>query len=124
MSNLPISSKYRSQGNEPVSNEEREDLVKRLNDEFAKGTIASDLYPQLLDRIYDSRTLGELLPVVEALPVKQTYDQPDIVRTNDAAPPAGELTQQRSAKKLAVYTIGGSFIVGVILIILLIALVV
>ncbi|MBO1031989.1 DUF1707 domain-containing protein [Tessaracoccus sp. SD287] len=122
MSNLPISSKYRSQSHEPVSDAEREDLGKRLNDEFTKGTIDAEQYPQLLDRIYGARTLGELVPVVEALPAKQTYDQPDIVTQTGAAPP-GELTQPKNANRLALYTIGGSFLVGLLVLILLIAIV-
>ncbi|MGA4669326.1 DUF1707 SHOCT-like domain-containing protein [Propionibacteriaceae bacterium Y1923] len=122
MSNLPISSKYHSQANEPVSDAEREDLGKRLNDEFAKGTIDADHYPQLLDRVYEAKTLGELVPVVEALPVKQTYDQPGIV-AQAGGPAAGELTQPRNAKKLGWYMIGGSFIFGVLMLALLIAVV-
>lgn len=122
MNNLPISSKYRSQSHEPVSDAEREDLGRRLNDEFTKGTINAEHYPQLLDRVYEAKTLGELLPVVEALPVKPTYDQPDIV-TQSGGPPAGELTQAKGANRLALYTIGGSFLVGALLLVLLLVLV-
>ena len=117
-----MSSKYRSQSHEPVSEAEREDLGKRLNDEFTKGTIDAEHYPQLLDRIYGAKTLGELVPVVEALPVKQTYDQPDIVAQTGTTPP-GELAEPRNANRLALYTIGGSFLVGVLVLILLIAIV-
>lgn len=121
MNNLPISSKYHSQSHEPVSEAEREDLSKRLNDEFTKGTIDADHYPALLDRVYEAKTLGELVPVVEALPVKTTYDQPDIVM-QAGGPAAGELTQSNDAKKLGLYMIGGSFLVGLLLMILLIVL--
>lgn len=123
MNNLPISSRYNSQANEPVSDAEREDLGKRLNDEFTKGTIDADHYPQLLDRIYSAQTLGELVPVVEALPVKQTYDQPGIV-SQAGGPEPGDLTPSRDARKLGIYMVAGSAVFGLLLLILLVALVV
>ena len=79
VSNLPISSKYRSLPDKPISESEREDFAARLNEEFARGTLDQDDYRRLLDTVFAARTNGDLLPVAEKLPVRQTYDQPGIV---------------------------------------------
>lgn len=122
MTNLPISSKYLSQANEPVTDDEREDLSRRLNEEFTKGTIPADHYPQLLDRVFEARTLGELVPVVEALPVKPTHQQPAMV-VQDATVPPGEVSPSRSAARASLLLIGGSFLVGLVAIIALVMLI-
>ncbi|GAA1388837.1 DUF1707 domain-containing protein [Luteococcus peritonei] len=90
MSNLPISSKYRSTPERPVDEAEREDLTKRLNEAFEAGTVSQDDYRALLDRVFAARSLGELVPVVEQLPAKSTHDQPELVRQEGDLPP-GEL---------------------------------
>ena len=87
MSNLPISSKYRSSPDKPVDDVEREDLALRLNEAFTEGGIEQLDYTRMLDRIYAARTLGELVPVVEALPVRATHDQPAIVAQRGSLPP-------------------------------------
>lgn len=87
MSNLPISSKYRSSPDKPVDDAEREDLAFRLNEAFTAGGIDQMDYTRMLDVIYSARTLGQLVPVVEALPVKSTYDQPAIVDQRGGLPP-------------------------------------
>lgn len=87
MSNLPISSKYRSQPARPVDEAEREDLTKRLNDAFTSGDIDDDSYRTLLDELYGAQTLGELVPVVEHLPAKQTYSDPEMVRQQTSTAP-------------------------------------
>ncbi|MGO4958279.1 DUF1707 SHOCT-like domain-containing protein [Luteococcus sp. Sow4_B9] len=90
MSNLPISSKYRSQPSRPVDGAEREDLTRRLNDAFTAGGIDGDTYRTLLDELYAAQTLGELVPVVEHLPVKSTHDEPAMVQQHTRTAP-GEL---------------------------------
>ncbi len=79
MSNLPISSKYRSTPTRPVDDAERNALVARLNTAFTDGRIDSDAYARLLDVAFGAKTLGELVPVVEALPSVPTYAVPDAV---------------------------------------------
>lgn len=120
MSNLPISSKYRSQANLPVDDREREDLVRRLNEAFSDGDITTDDYQPLLDRVFGARTLGELLPVVERLPVKATYNSPAIVQQGANRPGPGELTSTRPALRagLAVMVGGGIAALALILAIL------
>lgn len=91
MSNLPISSKYRSTPAVPVDEAERDSLTTRLNDAFAAGDVDSDSYRALLDQLYAARTLGELAPVVERLPARSTYDVPAVV--SEAHTPApGQLS--------------------------------
>lgn len=87
---MPISSKYRSTPALPVSDAEREDLSGRLNEAFSQGTIGPEDYQGMLDTVFGAQTLGELVPVVEHLPVKQTYNSPAIVAQSGPAP--GELT--------------------------------
>lgn len=113
MSNLPISSKYRSTPTQPVDDAEREDLTARLNDSFGKGDLPAEQYQAMLDQIYAAQTLGELVPVVEHLPVKQTYNSPAIVAQSGPAP--GELTQHVSANRAGLVAAG--VITGAILLI-------
>lgn len=105
MSNLPISSKYRSQPALPIDDVEREDLVARLNQAFSDGSVGQDDYRTLLDRVFGARTLGELVPVVEALPVKPTHDSPAIV-AQTGGPPPGELTPAVNATRAGLATLG------------------
>lgn len=90
MSNLPISSKYRSTPERPVDDPEREDITQRLNAAFEAGAVTQDEYRALLDRVFAARTLGDLAPVAERLPAKPTHDQPEVVRQEGTLPP-GEL---------------------------------
>ncbi len=87
VSNLPISSKYRSTPEAAVDEVEREDVAARLNDAFTRGDVSSDDYRALLDEVYAAGTLGELAPVVEKLPAMQTHRQPDLVRQDSHAAP-------------------------------------
>lgn len=118
MSNLPISSKYRSQPDEPVSEAEREGWSRQLNEQFTRGAIDQDTYRQLLDQVFAARTNSDLVPVVEQLPARPTYQQPAIVAQDPAVAP-GELTPARSANKLAVYAVGGGIAAAVLVVILL-----
>ena len=121
MSNLPISSKYRSTPALPVSDEEREDLAGRLNQAFGDGTIDSDAYRGMLDRVFEAKTLGELVPVVEVLPVKQTYQAPAIVAQSGPAP--GELTASTppgKASLVAAGAIGGGLILIALILLLIV----
>ncbi len=101
MSNLPISSKYRSTPELPIPEDEREALVKRLNKAFSDGAISSDDYRAFLDRLFAARRLGELAVIVEALPPMPTHDQPAMVQQGTAVEP-GELTPSRAVSTRAV----------------------
>jgi len=52
MSNLPISSKYRSTPDAPVTDAEREALVARLNAAYEAGKLDDDAYRGHLDRVF------------------------------------------------------------------------
>ena len=121
MSNLPISSKYRSQAALPVGDREREDLVRRLNEAFADGDIATDDYQPLLDRVFGASTLGELVPVVEKLPVKSTYNSPAIVDQGTNRPGPGELSPTRPALRAGMAVMVGAGIAGLALVLAILA---
>ncbi|MGJ3507911.1 DUF1707 SHOCT-like domain-containing protein [Enemella sp. A6] len=116
MSNLPISSKYRSTPHEPVDDNERNQLTARLADAFAEGKLDDVDYRNRLDRLYAANTLGELVPVVEGLPPVQTYQDPAIVEQGSTAP--GELAPSRDASRFAL-AVGGGIAVSIVLLVIL-----
>lgn len=122
MSNLPISSKYRSRPNDPVPDAERNDLSARLNSEFADGRIDQDTYDELLDRVFDAKSLGDLAPVVEVLGKPATHDQPAIVAQTPGGRP-GELSEMRGPSNRTtmamVGTVGGLAVLAVLIVTLL-----
>jgi hypothetical protein len=113
VSNLPISSPYRSTPNEPVSDAERDQLSSRLNAAFTDGTIDADAYQLRLDQLFAAQRMGELVPVVEGLPPLQTYQSPAIVASAGGRP--GELAEGRTGTNLTLVTVGA--IAGVVLLI-------
>lgn len=118
MSNLPISSKYRSKPNEPVTDAERNTLSAQLNDAFTRGTIEQDEYDSLLETIFEAKTLGDLIPAVEALGKPVTYNSPAIVEDSPSGRP-GELSEARKPPVPATMIAVGGTVIGVILIVLL-----
>lgn len=124
MSELPRSSKYRSTPQASVSDAEREDLASRLNDEYSRGHLDHLEYNALLDTVYDANTLGELVPVVEKLPTKQTYEEPAIVTQQSAAEPGELLPAGRDGRQLAplAYGLAGLATIAAIIIVLIVLL--
>lgn len=118
MSELPISSKYRSTPDAPVSDDEREELTRRLNDAFAAGRLDQDTYSSRLDQLYAAQRLGDLVPVVQSLPALQTYADPAMVQQAAGSRP-GEVSQARPANRMAIGVIGAVVLIVIILIILL-----
>lgn len=116
MTNLPISSKYRSTPALPVQDDEREALSVRLNKAFADGAIDSDAYRSHLDLLFAARTLGELVPVVEALPPTTTYDQPAIVAQQTTVEP-GELVPARTVSIKTMLLVGAGILLALFLLI-------
>lgn len=120
--NLPISSKYVSRSNQPVTDVEREEIASQLNDVFAAGGIDSFDYRQLLDVVYAANNLGDLAPVAEVLPVKQTYQEPQIVKQNSKLPPGEVSTTSTNAMSVLAKVglgVGGLAVVLLVLILLL-----
>jgi hypothetical protein len=100
MSELPISSPYRSTPGVPVTDSEREQLSARLNTAYADGRLDADDYQSRLDTLFSASTLGQLVPVVEGLPPATTYDSPAMVAPGTGAP--GQLSEARDARRLSV----------------------
>lgn len=104
---LPISSKYRSTPDEPVTEEERTRLSTQLNDAFTDGKIDQTTYGELLDRVFGARRLGDLVPVVEVLGKPATHDVPAIVAEGSGGRP-GELSEARPAPvRGTLFLVGG-----------------
>ncbi|WP_460766556.1 DUF1707 SHOCT-like domain-containing protein [Mariniluteicoccus flavus] len=119
MSNLPISSKYRSRPNDPVPEAERNDLSTQLNQAFTDGKVDQDQYDQLLNQVFDAQNLGELAPVVEALGKPMSHNTPAIVAQASGGRP-GELAEGRKPSNrqtmVVVGALGGlAFIIALIL---------
>lgn len=109
VSELPLSSKYRSTPDVAVSDDEREDLTERLNAAFTRGDIDDEDYRRRLDTLYSAHRLGELVPVVVGLPPRQTYSAPAIVEQSSGQP--GELEPSRSAVRPALLVAGSTLLV-------------
>lgn len=119
---LPISSKYRSTPNEPVSEAERSRLSEQLNDAFAAGRIDQTTYSDLLDRVFAAQRLGDLAGVVEVLGKPSTHAVPAIVAA-DAGGHPGELAEaRRPAARSTVALVGAIAGVAVLAVIVLLLL--
>ena len=119
MSDLPISSPYRSTPGAPVSDAERNQLNVRLNDAFAAGALDPDDYQQRLDGLFAARRMGELAVVVEGLPPLQTYRDPAIVASVGGRP--GELTEARPGHRLTLAVVSSLAVVLVVVLLLIVA---
>ncbi len=105
MSEVPISSPYRSTPDAPVTEGERNQLSVRLNSAYEAGALDAGDYSQRLDRLFAAQRMGELLPVVQGLPPLPTHQNPAIVTTGGNAAP-GQLSTGRSATQLTVLAVG------------------
>ena len=123
MSNLPVSSKYRSRPHDPVDDDERESVVARVNLAFEQGALDDGRYRHALDATFAAKTLGELLPVVELLPVQATHNVPAIVSEGSVGGRPGELSEAHKPGNRTVMTvIGGVAAALLVLIVLLVIL--
>ena len=120
VSELPISSKYRSRPNDPVTEAEREQLSDRLNEALTRGTLDQETYSSRLDQLFAAQRLGELVPVVESLPAQQVSNDPEIVQQGGGKP--GELTESKDATRLSLLAIGGIAAIVILLVIVLLIL--
>jgi len=120
VSELPISSPYRSTPDAPVTEAERERVSSRLNAAFTAGALDNDAYSARLDRLFAASRLGELVPVVEGLPALPTHADPAIVARGGGEP--GQLAEARSGAGLSLLTVGVVSGVVVLVVILLLIL--
>jgi hypothetical protein len=116
VSELPISSPYRSRPDAPVTDAEREQLNARLNAAYTDGRLDADDYQARLDVLFGASTLGQLVPVVDGLLPAPTYDSPAMVATGGGAP--GELSEARDVRGISLGIIVGVTAVVVVLAIL------
>lgn len=116
MPELPRSSKYVSTPHKALDEEERNRLVARLNEGYSDGVVSEDDYPVHLDTLFSATTLGEVAPVVAALPPVATHDVPALVEAGSGQP--GELTPIGAPKPLTQFLLIG---VGGVALLLLIA---
>lgn len=116
---LPPSSKYLQRPGDPVDETERASITQRLNDAFADGRISHDEYSSSMDIVYDARTLGHLVPVMEKLPAA-VENVPAIVE--QANLPAGQLSEPRSLIPAAIM-VGTVGVVLVAVLVILLALI-
>ena len=118
MSELPISSKYRSTPDKPVSEDERNQLTQRLNEAFEAGQLQQDDYSTRLDRLYAAQQLGELVPVVDGLPSLQSYNEPEAVKQASGTAP-GELEEAKDGRSMSFWVIAAIVVIAILVVILL-----
>lgn len=113
---LPPSSKYLQRPGDPIDETERASITQRLNDAFADGRLTHDEYSTAMDVVYDARTLGDLVPVMEKLPAAAAH-VPAIVEQGGV--PAGQIAQSRSLVPAAMMVgVVGVALVAVLIILL------
>lgn len=119
MSELPLSSKYRTNPTGQVDDDERADLTERLSAEFTAGRIDQDDYLAKLDVIYNAAQLGDLAPVVATLPPRVTHGVPDIVlrSKNDTVSP-GSVSPNRNLVPILAGAAAGAFVILVLVAVL------
>lgn len=116
MTNLPISSPYRSKPEAPVTDIERDQLSARLNDAFTSGKLDPEDYQTRLDQLFAASSLGQLVPVVDGLPPLQTYDAPANI-TSGGEP--GQLSEARPSSKVTLMVLAALVAVVALIAILL-----
>lgn len=120
---LPISSKYRSTPNEPVSEAERTQLSDQLNAAYTAGTIDQTTYSELLDQVFGAQKLGDLVGVVEVLGKPATHQVPAIIAEGRAEGRPGELAEaNRPSRGATVALVGGIGVLAVIAVVVLLLL--
>ena len=118
MSELPISSKYRSSPEKPVTEEERNQLTQRLNEAFEGGQLKQADYSARLDQLFAAQQLGDLVPVVDGLPALQSYNEPEAVKQEATTAP-GQLEEARDARPMTFWVVAAIAVVVLLLVILL-----
>ncbi|MDO5533827.1 MAG: DUF1707 domain-containing protein [Propionibacteriaceae bacterium] len=117
MAELPRSSKYRATPDAPLTDDERNRLTERLNEAYERGDVVADDYHRLLDVLFGATTLGQVVPVVEAVPGVATHDVPAIVEAGVGRP--GELTEARSPSgALVAKLLGAGLVAGILALVL------
>ena len=119
MTNLPISSPYRSKPEAPVTDIERDQLSTRLNAAFADGKLDQEGYEARLDQLFAAQKLGQLVPVVEGLPPLQTYNDPTGLSTGGRP---GQLSEARSGSRMTMAVLAVLVAAVLLIVVLLVVL--
>lgn len=98
----PLTARLQLHSGDPVTDEVRDEIGARLNDAFVRGDLDEDTYQRLLGLLFQGRTLGDLVPVAEALPAAATYNEPAIVAQPHASGPLEPARRGRSAAQIVV----------------------
>lgn len=93
-------------------------LWSGFNAAYASGNISEDAYPGLLDAVFSATTLGDVAPVVGALPGEVTYQVPAVIDTGNQRP--GELAQARAASPMLGIAIAAGVVLAVIVLLTLV----
>lgn len=64
-----------------ASDNDRDRVAARLRDALAEGRISPDEHSERLDAVYDSKTLGELVPITRDLPEPSGSAPPPVERS-------------------------------------------
>lgn len=117
MNELPLSSKYRTNAEDPVDDAERADLAARLSEEFTAGRLSQDDYLGQLDVVYRAEMLGELAGIVQRLPPRSTHSVPAVVQQGDRLP--GTVGGGKNVVAITIAALAGLLTVAGLIIILL-----
>ncbi len=115
----PLIARLQFHAGDPVDASLRDELGGQLNEAFVRGDLDADTYRGLLSRLYDAPTLGQLVPVAEALPRTATYGEPAIVVQDDRAGVLEPAARVRGAAWLIV-SLGGLAVILVVVAALLV----
>lgn len=119
MPELPLSSKYRTNPDGEIDDDERADLAERLSAQFTDGRISQEEYLAKLDLLYQADHLGELVPVVTGLPPRTTHGVPDIVlRSKNNAVSPGSVSPNRNMVPILAGAAAGAFVILVLVAVL------
>ncbi|PIF01778.1 MAG: hypothetical protein CR979_01970 [Propionibacterium sp.] len=123
MNELPLSSKYRTNAADDVTEDERADIADRLAAQFVDGALNQDDYLAKLNIVYSAETLGDLVPVVQDLTPKPSHNVPEIVQTESSQIEVepGELGEVKT-KSSTMAAVGGILLLMVVAALILVLL--
>ncbi len=124
MSGLPIESNYSHEPSRPVTEDERAELTRRVNEAYEKGEIPLEKYQEIMDGLYSATTAGELVPLASALPARyRTTDPAGSQSQVDLAPgtvntPATRPDTSSTLVRIALFSAAGIVVLVILLVLL------
>lgn len=126
MSGLPIESNYSHEPTRPVSDDERAELTRRVNEAYEKGELPLETYQEVMDGIYSAKTVGELVPLVSSLPARYHATDPQGSQSQVELAPGevnNPVTRPDTSSKLVrtvLFSTAGIIVLAVVLVIVLV----